>query len=490
MTRQIRLYWLFGLAIFALVTSLGLILLNINAELKHQKAEFRDDIVWFGTQLERDAMLFEEALEAVRDAPGQTDLEPVAYRLEVLWSRVSMAEQGELGDAYSTLDGAPQAVARLHQVLETVEAALARPDPDRDGTLRRAVEDLTALRAVLHGVTVEALTVVALNTESRRERFEDLYRTALALLGGAVFAGAVLAGLLFAENASFRSLRRLLEQRVEERTKALRRAKDEAERANRAKSQFLAMISHELRTPLNAIIGFSEVMKQQMFGRLGSPRYGEYADDIHDSGRHLLDLINEVLDLSRIEAGRYRLFEEPVRLVDVVEAAAEMMRSPAVIDERRLEIEVPDTALTLLADRRAIKQILINLLSNAVNYTRPDGRITVRAALDDGGNPVLQVRDDGIGIPDHMLPEVLEPFRRGETPPYLARNAGQGVGLGLAITRALAELHGGAVELNSRQGAGTVVTVRLPRERVIDPLLHPQIASASLAAPTDQARAV
>jgi two-component system cell cycle sensor histidine kinase PleC len=233
--------------------------------------------------------------------------------------------------------------------------------------------------------------------------------------------------------------------------------KNRAEQANQAKSEFLANMSHELRTPLNAIIGFSEIMESGMFGALGSEKYLEYCQDIMDSGRYLLEVINDILDMSKIEAGRVRLQIEDVRLDDLV---AETMRVMSVkADEKRLQIEAEIAAgLAMRGDRRAVKQILLNLLSNAIKFTQEGGRIAVRARIS-RNSALLIIEDSGIGIPKAALAKLGRPFEQVES--HFTKTH-KGSGLGLAIAKSLAELHGGAMRIRSAEGIGTAVIVRLP----------------------------
>jgi two-component system cell cycle sensor histidine kinase PleC len=233
--------------------------------------------------------------------------------------------------------------------------------------------------------------------------------------------------------------------------------KDRAEEASRSKSAFLANISHELRTPLNAIIGFSEIMQSQMFGPLGSGKYREYCGDIHDSGTYLLGVINDVLDMSRIEAGRLPLEFEELALDEIVEESVRVVTSQAEAQGIAVVSKV-EPGLRLTADRRAVKQILINLLSNAVKFTPAGGRITIRAHKV-GGAVACSIEDTGIGIPRDALKRLGRPFEQVQN--QFTRNH-KGSGLGLAITRSLAELHGGAMRIRSQEGHGTIVSIRLP----------------------------
>ena len=241
-------------------------------------------------------------------------------------------------------------------------------------------------------------------------------------------------------------MRRQNEQQLEELARKYEAEKLRAESANRAKSEFLANMSHELRTPLNAINGFSEIMATEMYGPVGDPRYREYARDIHNSGQHLLALINDILDMSKIEAGKMHLRIEPIALEDVAEDAVRLVRNRAEAVGVAVEIDFPELP-DVEADYRAIKQVLLNLLSTAIKYTPRDGRITVF------------VRDTGIGIPKEDLARLAKPFEQVES--HLARTT-SGTGLGLALTKSLVEMHNGVLTLESEPGEGTTVSFVLP----------------------------
>jgi cell cycle sensor histidine kinase DivJ len=235
-------------------------------------------------------------------------------------------------------------------------------------------------------------------------------------------------------------------------------ARDAAEGANRAKSSFLANMSHELRTPLNAIIGFSEVMTHEMFGPVGSPKYLEYSRLIHESGNHLLELINSVLDMSKIEAGKLDLFEEIFDLADVAESAVRFVKLQAERGGVALRLQIAPGAATIFADRRAVKQMLINLLTNAVKFTPRGGDVRVKAARDERGIEI-SVSDSGVGIAPKDLERLGKPFEQAETEHARAK---EGTGLGLALVKAFATMHGGEAIIESTLGEGTTVRVRLP----------------------------
>lgn len=237
--------------------------------------------------------------------------------------------------------------------------------------------------------------------------------------------------------------------------------KVKAEGANKAKSEFLANMSHELRTPLNAINGFSEIMMNEMFGPLGDQRYKGYSLDIHNSGQHLLALINDILDMSKIEAGKMNLKFEPLNLEDVTEDAVRLVRNRAEAAGLKLEIDFPPLP-DVEADYRAVKQVLLNLLSNAIKFTPRAGRVTVRAEVrrDPLGERVrVSVTDTGIGIAAEDLARLARPFEQVES--QHAKTT-QGTGLGLALTKSLVEMHDGALEMTSSPGEGTTVSFVLP----------------------------
>ncbi len=246
----------------------------------------------------------------------------------------------------------------------------------------------------------------------------------------------------------------------------LRRARDEAELASRSKSEFLANMSHELRTPLNAIIGFADILRGEVFGGLGDRRYVDYAGDIRDSGLHLLKLINDVLDVSKIEFGRIELVEEMVDVAGVVVACVRLMRERVDAAGLTITATLPPELPVLQADELRLKQIMLNLLSNAVKFTPAGGRIAVAAMVDARGLGLI-VEDTGIGIEPGDIGTAMRPF--GQIDSRLARKY-QGTGLGLPLTKSMIELHGGRLELESAPGVGTRATVWLPPERIAFPL--------------------
>jgi two-component system cell cycle sensor histidine kinase PleC len=238
----------------------------------------------------------------------------------------------------------------------------------------------------------------------------------------------------------------------------LRDAKESAERAYAAKSQFLANMSHELRTPLNAIIGFSEMMQRQLLGPIGTEKYLEYIGGIRESGEHLLDLISDILSMSKIEAGKYELDLEEINIAKTVKLAIHMMEGRALDSSIKISATFDNEDRMIVADRRAVMQILLNLLSNAVKFSNQGGTVHVEC-LDRADYLSIKVHDKGIGIPANKLKNIGKPFEQAAS--HYTRNH-EGSGLGLAITKELAELHGGQMHIESTLGVGTSVTIRMP----------------------------
>ena len=259
----------------------------------------------------------------------------------------------------------------------------------------------------------------------------------------------------------------------------LREQNLELQSANRAKTEFLTNMSHELRTPLNAIIGFSEVLRDGLFGPLGDPRYLDYSEDIHASGVHLLAIINDILDLAKIDAGKLELCESEIAVPELVEAVLAIVRGRADAGELTLGVTLADDLPHLHGDPRAVKQMLINLLSNAIKFTEPGGQVTISASFE-GGTIALVVADTGIGIAEADLPTALSTF--GQVEGGLDRKH-EGTGLGLPLVVALAELHGAVFKLDSKPGVGTKASVTFPSRRTIG---APVLEAASAEGPENQ----
>ena len=257
---------------------------------------------------------------------------------------------------------------------------------------------------------------------------------------------------------------------------ALRLAKEEAEAANQAKSGFLATMSHELRTPLNAIIGFSEMMLREVLGSLGNEQYRAYVGDIHASGAHLLQIINDILDLSKAESGKIELAEDVFDLRDIMRSVSQLTVARIEKAELTQEIDLADNLPPISGDERKTKQVLLNLITNSIKFTPAGGRITVTGRFDPEDGLAVTVSDTGIGIPEGDLERVLKPFEQVDS--SLSRQH-QGTGLGLPLVKAIMEMHGGSLRLKSTLGAGTAVTVVFPPDRaLLEPVVDLPLSAA------------
>ncbi|MFB9354346.1 PAS domain-containing sensor histidine kinase [Sneathiella chinensis] len=236
-------------------------------------------------------------------------------------------------------------------------------------------------------------------------------------------------------------------------------AKVRAEEGTKAKSLFLANMSHELRTPLNAVIGFAEVIQQEMFGPVGSPRYKQYAENIHSSGQHLLSLINDVLDFSRLEAGQEEIRKEPIKIEEIISWTSMMLASKA--EEKKISLDVAvDKRLVIQGDLRKLRQVMINLVNNALKFTAEGGRISIRTNTDSDNYFSILVRDNGCGISEAEIRQVMRPF--GRTSSSVSKSI-EGTGLGLPLSKSIVEMHDGEMRIESEVGKGTTVEIRLPR---------------------------
>lgn len=318
----------------------------------------------------------------------------------------------------------------------------------------------SAVYAAAVPIAIVIVQLVVDRHPSERWMIAGLCFTALLLFVG-------LANRLYStslDNINARAEKDDLFAEVEQANMRLREATRRAEEANAAKSRFLATMSHELRTPLNAILGFSEVIKGELFGPIGNDQYKSYIEDIHKSGEHLLALINEVLDLSRIEAGKHELVEEAIDVAAIVDACCRMLEIRATNRGLKLHTAFTENMPRVWADERALRQIALNLLSNAIKFTPQGAEIVVKVGWTASGGQYLAVKDNGPGIPENEIETVLSTFGRGS---QAIKNADQGSGLGLPIVKSLVELHGGSFVLKSKVREGTEAIVMFPANRVM-----------------------
>jgi signal transduction histidine kinase len=420
------------------------------------------NVVWDGVQFRNEHEVFRIALlEVLADAPGSSRQE-VQRRYDILFSRLQLLQAGQTAEAYRN-------DPELFPLLQRIDAAIRDWEPrlaafmagDRGAGLG-VVERSRGLDAEFNAFTSGVNVVGIRRLDMSRERLSGLYTV---LIAAAVVTWLLVLGFAYALMRQLRATERAHAE-MHALTADLEQARHEAETASRAKSNFLAAMSHELRTPLNAMLGFADIMRQGLFGPIGNPRYSDYIDGIVKSGQHLLALINDVLDMSRVEAGKLELSEEELDILRAVDEALELVGVTAHGKGVSLQRAVPAILPRLQADERLLRQMLLNLISNAIKFTPEGGSIEVAAAVLTDGGLAIRVRDTGVGMTDHQLKRVFEPFSQGDS--LRAREAG-GSGLGLPITRRLIELHDGQIHLSSRKSAGTTATLIFPAGRVRGP---------------------
>jgi signal transduction histidine kinase len=358
--------------------------------------------------------------------------------------------------------------------LQRIAAAAPPKTADRIAALLRHGEVIVTHRTEADWTLKELLTVSGLRL---LDSVLQTYQAREAILRGETntyrsimfFTGLILVVYIVLTLISLMQVRRDLQQAnaaLEGRIADISRAKEEAELANRSKSEFLAMMSHELRTPLNAVIGFSDLMRMEAFGPVGSKRYRDYAGDIHDSARHLLSLINDILDLSKIERGSMKPDDEDMNVPAAVRAVETLVKDRAQRGKVALALDCPETLPVLRADPRQFKQMLANLLSNAIKFTDPGGAVTVRVYCDPARGYVFEVDDSGVGMTKADIPKAMAPFVQVDR--SLSRKH-EGTGLGLPLTKRMIELHGGRLEIESEPGVGTTATLVFPLSRILRP---------------------
>ncbi len=441
----------FVVVIILFTVSIGI---SFDGIIVNQRKEKRKlgETQWISRQVQVEYMRFLNVFDryALGDpAVGKLDLE---RRLDLLWSHLPLVVRGEVGSLFGAIDGAHETIKALELVLAEHEPrilALAAGDSRGYVEIRGALDPFEARFR-------DMVFKTSFASDIEQARFTDALRQDYLLLAGSLIGVLVSGSLLIV--ILIRQVRRA---RLAEAQALV--ARQQSEQANRAKSDFLAHMSHELRTPLNAIIGFAEMGEREVLGPIGNPKYREYAHDIHTSGLHLLNLINGLLDLSKIEAGKYELHEEIIDLAEVTTCSIRLVQEQARSAGLIVKVELPAALPAVMADKRALIQILLNLLSNAIKFTPEGGKIVISARPHNAGRYALCVADSGIGMKEADLATALTPFAQVES--SLTRSY-EGTGLGLSLAKYLADLHDCGFLIESQPGSGTAVTVVFPGKRL------------------------
>ena len=441
-----------------LATSMAAFVLTVR---EHRQASGNANLslAWASEELKTGFYRFEEMLRIPGVADG-TGPEQIGYRFDIIISRVRLMSAA---DAFASLRESAETREIWHQFV----ADTARLEPLVDQFVGGAD---TVLPALVRATDASEVTLARLSSamqqlsagqaEQARTRLLNLLAVLGGLLAGLAASTLIFIAMIVRQFASSQAA----QAELSDLNRRLGEAKGAAERASRAKSEFLAHMSHELRTPLNAIIGFAEVMRMELLGPLGRARYREYINDIHQSGQHLLSLIDDVLDMSRIEAGRFELHEETVDLAAISAEALTLVRP--IADKSGVNLVGDELSLLPLlhADERAVKQMLVNLLANGIKFTPSGGEVRLGGRFGAEGELALSVADTGVGMNAREIEDSVVPFVQVDS--RLARRTA-GSGLGLPITKRLIEMHGGRLLIESVPGKGTTATLFLPASRLL-----------------------
>jgi signal transduction histidine kinase len=421
----------------------------------------RYDLVWAASQAATEFNRLEFEIAAFALADGSASPDEVRLRLDIMYNRLNILRRGDLREVVERDPEQKAAIDQLEAALGDVQSIIETLD--RPGAATRALSRLKAIGGGLARFAAAANQLSGDQIAEDQQRLLALHRTFSLLAAGLVACGIAFIALLFYQNGVVQRAHREL-RRV---TDDLRVAKEAAEGASEAKSRFLATMSHELRTPLNAIIGFSEIIALERFGPAVQPRYREYAGDILKSGRHMFELVNDILTMAKLDAGHYDVTLEPLSLRDLADTALEIFKGTDIAANREVTIEGRnDWWPTLRADERAVRQIVLNLLSNAVKFSPADSPVRISCRRIAEGDAQLTVTDSGIGMTADETARVGEPFYQVDG--RLARKY-EGSGLGLSIVKGLIESHGGRLMIESERGVGSRISVIFPGQ-LLDPV--------------------
>jgi signal transduction histidine kinase len=428
------------------------------AVLEQQKAlreVSRYNMVWAVSQAVAEFYRFEERVAAV--APDRADKDEVELRFQILQNRLGILRHGEVSDftkdrpeERETVDDFARLLSQLVPMVQAIEAP---------GMIPRTLDVLQPFEGKLARLAAMANVYGSDLTASDQQRLLLLHWVFSGIAAALVISGLGFIILLFFQN-------RLLAkayQRASALAHDLQAAKNIADAASEAKSRFLATMSHELRTPLNAVIGFSEIIAGETFGPVGKPAYRSYAADILSAGQHMLELVNDVLTMDKLDAGRYELDRAPMNLHDTVDKTVTIFRGTTNLEKREIRVTGNLRWPWLMADERAVRQILLNLLSNAAKFSEPDKFIEVRCETSTDGEITISVIDQGIGMAPDQVSEATRPFYQADS--RLSRKY-EGTGLGLSIVSGLIECHGGQLIIDSQPELGSQVSVTFPQNAV------------------------
>ncbi len=450
--------------VFGFAAVFAIAIIAISSYLYFQHREFtrvmRQNVIFEATQLRAEFLAFDAAVAEILAGTPERARNQAQVRYDIMLARLAAIEQGRSAEVYLGDQELAPNFASLASEIRQWEGSVTRFTSGDDAAGYSLLQQLAAAAPRFGSFTARANTLTQIRIADTNRRLEHLYILLIGLLVTGAVIVAVISRLLLRQAAATDAAHRHLAALARD----LEAARRQAEAANRAKSSFLASMSHELRTPLNAVIGFADIMHQGLFGPLGNARYDEYVSSIQQSGQHLLSLINDILDMSRIEAGRVELNEDRIDVSMVLEDCLDLVAVQARAKNVRVDFPRGQSDGALWADERAMRQMVLNLLSNAVKFTAEGGSVTVQHGTAADGWYEISITDTGIGMAENEVARVFEPFARGGS--QLVRQQYDGTGLGLPITRRLVELHGGRIQLKSQIGAGTTALLRFPPERI------------------------